>query len=93
MPSAGDSFIVELKPAHLQWGTRGPSGSGQNRSPMEAYIQISHANASKYGIMQGAVFNAVSADGYLNCQVLAGGSQGPNLEYASSSKGTVILNY
>jgi len=87
MPKAGDTFEVELKPAHIQWGTRGQSRIGQGRSNKEAYIPISIRNARRYNILQATVFHAKSADGYFDHDVLASGSQGDNYEYSKQFHG------
>jgi len=87
MPKAGDIFEVELKPAHIEWGTRGESREDLERSEWEAYIQISAPNAYSFNIMASTVFHAVSSDGQFNHDVLASGSQGPNLEYAKQFEG------
>lgn len=87
MPNTGDTFDVSLQSAHIQWGTRGPSRVGQGRSGKEAYIQISGPNARNFDIRKSTVFHAVSSDGQFNHDVLASGSQGPNLEYAKQFEG------
>lgn len=87
MPKAGDSFVVVLKEAHIEWGTRGDSRLGGGRSPKESYIPISLNNAKQYQVMKGTVYHGRSSDGYFNHAVLASGSQGDSLEYAKQFHG------
>ena len=52
MPQAGDSFIVEIKEAHIMWGEFHPSRHSHSRREVygEGYIQIPVASAYNCGI-------------------------------------------
>jgi len=88
MPSAGNSFVVRLKPAHLRWGTHGNSRKKKQRSRFEAYVQIPLAYARVCAIDSGAIFNGTTSDGFFSTQVRASGSAGDNLEYAKQFQGS-----
>jgi hypothetical protein len=74
MPSAGDVFYVRLKHAHLRWGTLGASRQVNQRSPLEAYVQIPVSDAEACTILPGTVFRGSSTDGFFNADVRASGS-------------------
>jgi len=87
MPSAGDSFLVQLKPVHLGWGTIGASRVTNPRHQDEAYIPIPAKVARRYSILKGTDFTATSSDGLFNEQVKASGSTSANSPYAKQFQG------
>ena len=73
MPLAGDSYIVEVKPCHIDWGEyRNPT----NREPIpgESYVKIPSQYARKYGIKRGDVFMAQFANGHPSMPIKASGN-------------------
>ncbi|AND40652.1 MULTISPECIES: hypothetical protein [Bacillaceae] len=84
MPRSGQYFDVELKRAHLNWGTEGASRSVYRRNEYEVYIPISMDNARRYTIRPGELFHCTSADGFFHGPLKATGSQGKLLEYGKN---------
>lgn len=88
MAKAGDYYVVEIKPSHLDWGEyRNPT----NREPIagESYVKIPSKDAKKYGIKRGDVFYANFANGMPSMQIKAAGN-GPcenGIQYAKQFEG------
>lgn len=88
MPSAGDKYVVEVKPSHINWGEyRNPT----NRNPIagESYVKIPARYAREYNIKQGDIFIAYFSNGYPPMQIKASGS-GPyenGVQYAKQFEG------
>lgn len=88
MPSAGDRYIVEVKPSHIDWGRyRNPT----NREPIEgeSYVKIPSEYARKYGIRRGNLFTAHFSNGYPPMKIKASGN-GPyenGVQYAKQFEG------
>ena len=92
MAKAGDSYTVELKEAHLGWGTyRSPT----NREPRdgEAYIPIPKEYAREYHLLNSNgtggrdvlgenIFRCTSADGAFSGLLRAQGSSFADSKYA-----------
>jgi hypothetical protein len=74
MPKTGDSFVVELKEAHLNWGTHRYTNS-RDQIDGEGYIQIPANIAYSLGISNGSVYNCTSSDGQYNHPLRASGNQ------------------
>lgn len=94
MANAGDSYIVELKEAHLNWGTHRHTNS-RGRVYGEGYIKIPSTAAYDYNIynsnhsMTGLgfnLFNCTSSDGFFSGVLKAGGTQHDNI-YAKQLHG------
>mgnify|MGYP007051644621 CR=1 FL=1 len=70
MPNAGDTFIVELKRSHLEWGTHRYTNT-RNRIYGEGYLPIPRPHARSLSIFNsnhrsgGYICSCTSADGYL----------------------------
>jgi hypothetical protein len=88
MPRAGDSYIVELKDAHIKWGEYHPSRHSHTRNAIygEGYIQIPADKADRFDIFNsnnpfgiGTDYNCVSYDGYYSGIVRAQGNQGDGI--------------
>lgn len=95
MPNAGDYFIVELKPSHVNWGTH---RNTDTRQPIdgEGYIPIPLAQARSLGIYNSNhshtglgynLFNCTSADGYFAGVLKAAGSKESGDNYAKQFEG------
>lgn len=84
MSRTGHFFDIELKEAHLNWGTEGASRATANRNPFEAYLPISIGNARTYNILRGETFTCTSSDGYFEGEVKATGSQGERKQYGKN---------
>lgn len=84
MSRTGNYFDVELKEAHLNWGTKTRSNTARNRDEFEVYIPISIINAKTYNIKTGEVFNCFSDDGYFDGPLKATGSQGDSYQYGKN---------
>lgn len=88
MPSAGDRYVVDVKPSHIDWGEyRNPT----NRKPIkgETYVKIPAQYARKYNIRRGDVFIAHFSNGYPSFQIKASGN-GPydmGIQYAKQFEG------
>ena len=88
MASAGDSYIVEVKPSHIAWGTyRNPT----NRDFIEgeSYVKIPSEYAKAFGIKRGDVFVAHFSNGYPPMEIKASGN-GPyekGIQYAKQFEG------
>lgn len=91
MPLAGDKYIVEVKPSHIDWGEyRNPT----NREPIEgeSYVKIPSQYARQYGITRGSIYVGHFANGNSNIQVKASGN-GPyenGVQYAKQFEGVGI---
>lgn len=91
MPSAGDRYIVEVKPSHIDWGEyRKPT----NREPIEgeSYVKIPSKYARMYNIRRGDVFVAHFANGCPSMSIKASGN-GPyenGIQYAKQFEGVGI---
>lgn len=84
MPRAGDSYIVELKDAHLKWGEYHPSRHSHTRGTVygEGYIKIPSRAAYSFEIFNSnnpfganVHYTCTSYDGYYNGRLLAQGNQ------------------
>lgn len=88
MPSAGDKYIVEIKPSHIDWGEyRNPT----NRMPIEgeSYVKIPSQYARTYNIKRGDIFIAHFTNGCPSMQIKASGN-GPyekGIQYAKQFEG------
>lgn len=80
MPSNGDTYTVQIKNAHLEWGVHRHT---QTRDTVygEGYIQIPSNIAESFNIFNrnhptaNAVYNCSSTDGFLqNASLLASGN-------------------
>lgn len=99
MPNSGDTYVVEIKQAHLEWGTHRHT-STRNAIYGEGYIQIPAPEARNFGISNSrdphnsAVYSCSSTDGYLNNEaLLASGtnSGGENLAKQFQGHGNLQL--
>ena len=95
MPKAGDHFIVELKPSHVDWGNYRYTDT---REPIdgEGYIPIPLSQARSLGIYNSNhshtglgynLFNCTSADGYFAGVLKAAGSREAGDIYAKQFEG------
>lgn len=87
MARAGDSYVIQIKEAHLMWGAYHPSRhgiSGEGRTEVygEGYIKIPAKEAYHFGVFNQnnpagvtAYYNCVSYDGYYHGTLLAQGNQ------------------
>lgn len=84
MPAAGDSYIVEIKEAHIMWGEYHPSRHSHSRREEygEGYIQLPAEYAYDFGIFNSnnpfnanIIYNCTSYDGYYSGRLLAQGNQ------------------
>lgn len=88
MASAGDSYIVEVKSSHIDWGKfRNPT----NREPIEgeSYVKIPSDFARNHNIVRGSHFVAHFANGSPSIQIKASGN-GPvqnGIQYAKQFEG------
>ena len=88
MPVAGDRYIVEVKPSHIDWGKyRNPT----NREPVdgESYVKIPSEYAKKFKIKRGDRFFAHFSNGYPSMEIKASGN-GPyeaGIQYAKQFEG------
>ena len=88
MPTAGDKYVTEVKPSHMDWGQyRNPT----NRDPIEgeSYVKIPSKYAKMYDIKRGDIFIAYFANGCPSIQIKASGN-GPfenGIQYAKQFEG------
>lgn len=88
MPQAGDRYIVEIKPSHVDWGEfRNPT----NRDPIpgESYVKIPSEYARRYGIVRGSEYTAHFTNGSPSIRIKASGN-GPcerGIQYAKQFEG------
>jgi hypothetical protein len=100
MANTGDSYIVQIKTAHLMWGEYHPSrhgipGDGRMEIYGEGYIKIPANEAYRLGIMNQnnnmgihAYYNCDSYDGFYQGLLLAQGNQSdPNYAKQFSQHG------
>lgn len=85
MPQAGNSFIVELKPSHLGWGTYRNTNT---REPIygEGYIKIPLMYARSYNIYNS---NQPGANTLYTCHALNGVFSGILLAQGCSNAGDI----
>jgi hypothetical protein len=96
MPKAGDHFIVELKPSHVDWGnyrytdTREPiDGEGYIPIPLPKARSLGIYNSNYLHIGLGYnLFNCTSADGYFSGVLKAAGSRKAGDIYAKQFEGS-----
>ena len=88
MASAGDYYIVEVKPSHIDWGEfRNPT----NREPIEgeSYVKIPSDFARHYSTVRGSQYIAHFTNGSSSIQIKASGN-GPvqdGVQYAKQFEG------
>lgn len=88
MPSAGDQYVVEVKPSHLDWGEyRNPT----NREPIEgeSYVKIPSDYARRFNIIRGTSYTAYFDNDIGSMRVKAAGN-GPcenGIQYAKQFEG------
>lgn len=73
MPSAGDSYVVQVKPSHIDWGEyRNPT----NREPIngESYVKIPSEYARRYRIVRGTFYTAHFVNGNPDMRIKASGN-------------------
>lgn len=91
MPVAGNKYVVEIKPSHIDWGEyRNPT----NREPIkgESYVKIPSQYARAYDIKRGDKFLAHFSNGYPSMEIKASGN-GPyqnGVQYAKQFEGIGI---
>jgi len=91
MPSAGDRYIVTVKPSHIDWGEyRNPT----NREPIkgESYVKIPSRYARMYNIRRGDKFIAHFTNGCPSMRIKASGN-GPyvnGIQYAKQFEGVGV---
>ena len=93
MPNLGDSFTVEIKNAHIAWGTRRHSPT-RNITLGEGYIQIPINFARQFQIFNSnssstsPIYTCSSIDGFLqNEELLASGSSSSGDIHAKQFQG------
>ncbi|CAM4364740.1 hypothetical protein [Lacicoccus alkaliphilus] len=98
MPSNGDSYIIELKQAHLEWGVYRHTDT-RSRIPGEGYLPIPRQKAVDYSIYNGNhssvsnIYECTSQDGYLLQEsVKASGSSRAGDIYAKQFQGNEDLS-
>lgn len=96
MPKAGQSYIVTLKQAHINWGTHRHTRT-RPRRPDEGYLQIPAFVAYAFDIKNNyggnPLYNANTSDGVLqNVTLLASGKQSkPDYAKQFQSKGDLQI--
>lgn len=84
MPRAGDSFIVELKDTHVDWGEYRYT-STRDMIPGEGYIPIPRSKAEAF-----CIYNSSGSSSPLyDCSSIDGQYQGVLLAQGSSKKGDI----
>lgn len=95
MPKAGDYFVVELKPSHIDWGNYRHTDT-RGAIDEEGYIPIPINYARSLGIYNSNysytglgynLFNCKSADGYFAGVLKAAGSKEAGNIYAKQFEG------
>lgn len=95
MPTAGNSYTITLKKAHLEWGTHRYTGS-RGLVYGEGYIPIPGDIAELFNIYNGNnrstglgfnIYNCTSADGHFSGTVKAAGSRHAGDIYAKQFEG------
>lgn len=95
MAKAGDSFIVELKPSHVAWGTYRHTAT-RDVIEGEGYIPIPISCARNFGIYNSNhistgfgynLFNCSSADGFFSGILKAAGCKEAGDVYAKQFEG------
>lgn len=93
MPNIGDSYVVDIKQAHLEWGTHRHTNT-RDRIYGEGYIQIPIGYARRYNIFNrhhssaNPYYLCSSVDGYLdNVELLAAGNSTAGDVYAKQFQG------
>lgn len=86
MPRAGDSYTVEVKQSHLDWGRHRYTYT-RDRIAGEAYVKIPKACAESFGIHTGAIYNATFTDGFPGFQAKAAGNSEAGGIYAKQFQG------
>lgn len=97
MPQTGNSFCVSLTPSQLGWDEERYTDSRPTRKG-EAYLairkeyaqafQLFNSNQTNgYDILGQNIFNCISDDGYLNCQLKSEGCSSAGDIYAKQFAG------
>jgi hypothetical protein len=95
MAVAGNSYVVELKPSHLGWGTVRHTNT-RRIIPGEAYIHIPANIARSFGLYNSNnhqtglgynVFNCVSTDGFFSGELKSAGNYRKGAVYAKQFQG------
>lgn len=92
MAKTGDSYVVTLKKAHLEWGTHRYTHTrgriyGEGYLPIparraRAYEIYNSNNTGGYDVLGVNIFNCQSRDGFLNCEMKAQGCSTAGSVYA-----------
>lgn len=86
MPKARDSYTIQLKRPHLEWGTYRYTNT-RDKIYGEAYIHIPLMFARKFKILKGSIFACTSSDGFINFDVKAAGCSKAGDIYAKQFEG------
>lgn len=86
MPNAGDSYTVEIRQSHLDWGRHRYTYT-RDRIPGEGYVKIPRRFAVLYNILRGDCFTATFSDGYPSFQARAAGNSEAGDIYAKQFQG------
>lgn len=97
MAHAGDSFIVELTPSQLGWGTERYTASREIRYG-EGYLSIPRTYAVQFDlynsnyrtghdILGKNIFHCITSDGSLNCELKSQGCVSAGDKYAKQFAG------
>ena len=87
MPKAGDSYIVEIQPSHIDWGDKYRNPTNRPVIPGESYVAIPVQYAKAYGIYRGSKYNATFTNGSAPIRIKAAGNGTADGVYAKQFEG------
>lgn len=87
MPNAGDRYIVEIQPSHIDWGDEPRNPTNRAVIQGESYVAIPVQYARAYDIRRGTQYNATFANGSAPIRIKAAGNGTSDGVYAKQFEG------
>lgn len=87
MPNAGDRYIVEIQPSHIDWGDAPRNPTNRAIVYGESYVAIPVRYARAYDIRRGTQYNATFTNGSAPIRIKAAGNGTDDGVYAKQFEG------
>lgn len=87
MPNAGDTYDVEIKLSHIDWGDEPRNPTNRRKIEGESYVKIPVEYARMYDIRRGSTYTASFTNGSPSIEIKAAGNGTADGKYAKQFEG------
>jgi len=87
MPKAGDSYVVQIHPSHIDWGDKPRNPTNRPIIIGESYVAIPVKYARMYDILRGSTYRASFTNGSPSIKIKAAGNGTNDGTYAKQFEG------